>query len=194
MITDEEGAGRNASLFFEFTSRRELLKLLRMFEKTESIPNMTVYSKDFKALKKALKSCFRMIKAAGGLVRNEKDEVLMILRRGFWDLPKGKVERNENYLLAGLREVKEECGLSHLEQPVKLTTTYHVYRINNKPVLKKTVWFEMKNTGSEVLKPQVQEEITQVQWVPTDAIHSYTSNTYGNIRLVLAAAGLIDFH
>jgi ADP-ribose pyrophosphatase YjhB (NUDIX family) len=191
LITDQADAGRDAALYFEFTSRRELLKLLRMFEKTESISSMTVYHSDFKKLKKALKSCFRVIKAAGGLVRNNQGEVLMIFRRGVWDLPKGKLERFENYLLAGLREVKEECGLQQLEHPVLLTTTYHVYRMNNKPVLKKTVWYEMKNNGSEILKPQLQEEITEVRWVPLSEIHQLTNNTFSNIRIVLQAANLI---
>jgi ADP-ribose pyrophosphatase YjhB (NUDIX family) len=191
LITDQADAGRDATLRFEFTSRKELLKLLRMFEKTETISSMTVFSKDIKKLKKALKSCFRVIKAAGGLVRNEQGDILMIYRRGFWDLPKGKLERYENYLLAGLREVKEECGLHHLEHPVLLTTTYHVYRMNNKPVLKKTVWFEMKNTGSEPLRPQHQEEITEARWVPPAEIPNLCANTFENIRKVLQAAELI---
>jgi ADP-ribose pyrophosphatase YjhB (NUDIX family) len=191
VFTNEAGEGRDASLFFEFTSRRELLKLVRMFEKTESIQTMTIYSRDFKQLKKALKSCFRVIKAAGGLVRNGQGDVLMIFRRGVWDLPKGKLEHFENYLLAGLREVKEECGLQQLEHPQWLTATYHVYRLNNKPVLKKTVWFSMLNNGSEMLKPQVQEEIAEVRWVPVSEIPGLVQTTYGNIRLVLQAAKLL---
>ena len=34
--------------------------------------------------------------AAGGWVMNEFNEVLWIFRLGVWDLPKGKVEKNES--------------------------------------------------------------------------------------------------
>src|SRR6267154_620027 len=36
-----------------------------------------------------------LIEAAGGLVQNEKNEWLIIFRRGKWDLPKGKIEGDE---------------------------------------------------------------------------------------------------
>ena len=38
---------------------------------------------------------FTLISAAGGVVRNKKGELLFIYRNGFWDLPKGKIEKNE---------------------------------------------------------------------------------------------------
>ena len=39
-----------------------------------------------------------IIEAAGGMVFNEKNELLMIFRRGFWDLPKGKIDPGETGL------------------------------------------------------------------------------------------------
>src|SRR5688500_11232246 len=36
-----------------------------------------------------------LIKAAGGIVWNRNKELLMIYRRGKWDLPKGKIEEGE---------------------------------------------------------------------------------------------------
>mgnify|MGYP000625090747 CR=1 FL=1 len=55
------------------------------------------------------------IKAAGGLVVNEDGEVLLIKRRGLWDLPKGKVEEGEFMRLAAVREVKEETGIDKVK-------------------------------------------------------------------------------
>ncbi len=43
------------------------------------------------------------VEAAGGLVLNEKGEVLMIFRRGSWDLPKGKIDPNESVETAAIR-------------------------------------------------------------------------------------------
>ena len=53
----------------------------------------------------------RIIKAAGGLVKNGEGQYLFIHRLGKWDLPKGKVEENEKMKEAALREVEEECGI-----------------------------------------------------------------------------------
>ncbi|MEO6915694.1 MAG: NUDIX domain-containing protein, partial [Chitinophagaceae bacterium] len=51
---------------------------------------------DFDALKNAFWKKFKIISAAGGLVLNENDEVLLIYRRGAWDLPKGKQDDPES--------------------------------------------------------------------------------------------------
>ena len=55
-----------------------------------------------------------IIEAAGGLVFNEKNELLMIFRRGFWDLPKGKVDEGETLEQCAVREVQEETGLQNI--------------------------------------------------------------------------------
>ncbi len=39
------------------------------------------------------------------------DEILMIFRRGKWDLPKGKLDKGESLEACALREVEEETGL-----------------------------------------------------------------------------------
>jgi 8-oxo-dGTP pyrophosphatase MutT (NUDIX family) len=52
-----------------------------------------------------------IIKAGGGIVVNEQNEVLLIYRRGKWDLPKGKLDDGETIEECALREVKEETGL-----------------------------------------------------------------------------------
>ena len=43
-----------------------------------------------------LKSNFTTVLAAGGIVWNEYSELLMIFRKGKWDLPKGHVEKDES--------------------------------------------------------------------------------------------------
>src|SRR5690348_7930937 len=40
----------------------------------------------------AFKSYLTIIIAAGGLVQTEKDQFLLIFRKGKWDLPKGKLD------------------------------------------------------------------------------------------------------
>ena len=52
---------------------------------------------------------------AGGVVLNNKDEVLVVKSRdSSWSLPKGHIERGESPLEAALREIKEESGVTSL--------------------------------------------------------------------------------
>src|SRR3546814_13598 len=72
-----------------------------------------------------IKKKFRVIKAAGGLVKNGDGDYLFIFRLGKWDLPKGKVEPGESMKTAAVREVEEECGIRVDYLGQKLSTTYH---------------------------------------------------------------------
>ena len=55
---------------------------------------------------------YKIIEAAGGVVFNEKNEILMIYRLKTWDLPKGKIEKGETPADAAFREVCEETNNS----------------------------------------------------------------------------------
>ena len=57
---------------------------------------------------------FRLIEAAGGLIENANDEYLVIDRRGYIDLPKGKKEAGETNEQNAIREVGEETGLTNV--------------------------------------------------------------------------------
>ena len=52
--------------------------------------------------------------SAGGVVVNQRGNVLWILRNGHWDLPKGKVEIGEKLEEAAVREVIEETGIESI--------------------------------------------------------------------------------
>ena len=69
------------------------------------------YHPDLDELKKAFYKKFTIVVAAGGLVQNEKKEILLIFRRGKWDLPKGKLDKGEKLEVCAIREVEEETGL-----------------------------------------------------------------------------------
>lgn len=84
---------------------------------------------------------FKIIRAAGGLVLNASNEFLFIFRGNRWDLPKGRIEKNESIELTAVREVEEECGIRGLTLKNHLTTTYHIFTQNHKDKLKVTDWF-----------------------------------------------------
>ena len=71
-------------------------------------------------------SKYKIVNAAGGIVFNDT-KLLMIFRNGLWDLPKGKVEPNENLKECAIREVEEETGVKDLTIKGKEIISYHIY-------------------------------------------------------------------
>jgi len=129
------------------------------------------------------RSQFTEIPAAGGLVQNNDGYFLFIRRLGVWDLPKGKVEKNETSENAALREVEEECGLSGLRIIKPLDSTFHIYKspwfpVSKKLVLKETRWFLMNYSGNEIPIPQKEEDIEEVRWVQESELNKVMENTY----------------
>ena len=125
------------------------------------------------------------IEASGGLVYNNKNQILMIFRNSKWDLPKGKLEAGEGIQECAVREVEEECGVRNLQIVNQLQSTYHTYQLNGKAILKCTYWFKMITNFNDELVPQIKEGITKVAWVDINDISEKLKNTYGNIKELL---------
>jgi len=124
---------------------------------------------------------YKLIEAAGGLVYNDTNQLLMIFRNGKWDLPKGKLEVGENIEQCAIREVEEECGISELLIIQQLQETYHTYEINGQKILKRTYWFEIKSSFKGNLLPQTTEGITEAVWVDKENIAEKLKNSFENI-------------
>ncbi|MDO6737817.1 NUDIX hydrolase [Wenyingzhuangia sp. 2_MG-2023] len=130
---------------------------------------------------------FEIRKAAGGVVKNQLDELLWIYRFDKWDLPKGHVENEESNEVAAIREVEEECSVFGLKIERELQTTYHVFKHKNKNVLKVTYWFLMKTEERQPnLAPQLEEGITDVGFKSIAESKKCLENTYGNIKILLS--------
>jgi len=136
-------------------------------------------------LQSLYRSQFTLIPAAGGMVYNDKKEILLIYRKGKWDLPKGKIETHEPTNECAIREVQEETGIKEAQIIEKLATTYHEYILNDKPILKRTEWFLMKSNYGGVFEPQLIEDITEVIWKPLSYSEVQDLETYPLIRYVL---------
>jgi ADP-ribose pyrophosphatase YjhB (NUDIX family) len=142
-----------------------------------------------KVFEKLLEKC-KVIEAAGGLVFNEKKELLLIFRNGKWDLPKGKIEKNETPEEAGVREVEEECGIGKLKITATAAATYHTYFHNEKYVLKKTYWYKMSCADEKTLVPQREEGITEVKWMNEEEVKKAMANTYHSIRDIVSTSAV----
>jgi len=143
-----------------------------------------LFDEDLDMMWKEFGKHFKIIEAAGGIVENETGEILFILRNGIWDLPKGKIEKNESKEEAGLREVEEECGFTLLDLGHFIGTTYHVYDENEVQVLKISYWFSMTSDQKD-LKPQLEEGITALKWAKKEELNFVYNNTYPNISLLI---------
>ena len=124
----------------------------------------------------------KKIIAAGGLVFNDKNELLMIFRRGKWDLPKGKLDEDESIEACAVREVQEETGLS-VELQNFIGLTYHEYfdKYSRQDVRKETHWFKMHAPDAQQLVPQTEEDIEEIEWVDKKDIAEKLNNSYPNI-------------
>jgi 8-oxo-dGTP pyrophosphatase MutT (NUDIX family) len=131
-------------------------------------------------------SKYILIEAAGGVVQNISKQTLMIFRNGKWDLPKGKLEFDENSQECAIREIEEECGVNNLQIVSELQTTYHIYEEKGKSILKRTFWFRMKTNYINKLIPQINEGITKAEWVNKQDIAKRLENSYPNIKDLLS--------
>ena len=132
-----------------------------------------------------------IITAAGGLVQNNEGAFLLIFRRGFWDLPKGKLDAGELIPECAVREVREETGLQTITLESFICMTTHAYFDTwlQKDVLKETHWYAMKASSllPETLIPQTEEDIEKIEWVPVELLHQYLLQTYPTILNVFDA-------
>lgn len=176
-------------ILFEGSAKRNFTQALRHMEKPH-IKGAIIEDTTADALQQALSAMFTPLDAAGGVVYNEDGAILMIYRRGKWDLPKGKLDEGENIDECALREVREETGLQNLTLNEKITDTYHIYVQNQEQILKRTAWYKMQGTIADALLPQKEENILEARWVAAADLAPIVVRTYEAIREVLREVGL----
>lgn len=167
-------------------SSAEMRKVFDEVVAKKSIKEIYFYNENEEQLFAYFSKLFKVIDAAGGLVKNEKKQWLFIFRHERWDLPKGKLEKNEAIADAAIREVEEECGIKGLSIVKQLPASYHVYFIKQQAVLKRTYWFEMNCTDKSPLVPQLEEGITDVKWLAKSDLKKVWDNTYESVRDVMS--------
>lgn len=142
-------------------------------------------------LEKELLWAFYPIHSGGGVVLNETGAVLMIFRRGKWDLPKGKLDEGEDIEQCAVREVTEETGLQNVTLLDKICNTLHIYPMNNKLVLKYTAWYRMSGSVNDALLPQAEEKIEAAKWIKPSDIPALLHNSFETIGDVLKEAKIL---
>lgn len=155
------------TLVVEYLNKtKQILQYIDMLSKSKKVDSVIMHSPNKKVLKKDFLSLMNVVEAGGGLVFNKKNELLVIFRRGSWDLPKGKIEKKEHKRLGALREVMEETGVDNVHINKKVGKTYHLFNHKgNKRSLKLTYWYSMTTDFENQLVPQAEEDIEKAEWV-----------------------------
>ncbi len=190
LILTDRLQGKTPLYLYDYTE----IPLLVSKIKKEDIPRIYLYHPRPAEALEDVKKYFDVIEGAGGVVMNEKDEVLFIFRRNTWDLPKGKMEQGEEAAQTALREVREECGINNLEIERFITDTYHIFREGGRRKMKVTHWFLMKARSSETLEPQTIEGIEKVEWISKEKFEEKTGDlrVYKSIKDLLASVKFFD--
>jgi len=174
------------NLQFKSKKIKKLKELKNLMVEAEIDKPLYLTSKRPEEEFKRLFAKYKFIEAAGGIVQR-KDSFLIIKRKGFWDIPKGKIEKDESIEVACVREIMEECGIDGHEIISPLVNTYHTMKWNGKKALKKTYWFMLSYNGPITTTPQLEEDITEVKWMSREELLSIRGNTFGSINDVLDA-------
>lgn len=156
----------------------------------KKLEEITFRVEDYESVIEDLKKGYTIIKAAGGLILNE-GEVLLIWRLKKWDLPKGKLDKGEKPKEAAVREVEEECNVK-VKAGKKICHTWHTYKQNGKRILKKTYWYRMYCIDDSEMAPQLEENIEDIKWMNEAQLKEALYNSYPSIRQVFRHYYLMD--
>lgn len=167
--------------------KKFLVNIVHQLETSERFEAIIVFDPDLERLWADFQKIYKPITAAGGAVFNAEGKVLLIHRRGSWDLPKGKMDPGETPELTAVREVQEECGLQQITLGQHLLDTWHTYEHKEKKMLKTTHWYLMQTTDHQLI-PQTEEDIEQAVWADLDEFLASQNEVYGNISDVLKKA------
>lgn len=155
--------------------------LLDIYNELEKSNGLIVEDLGHKAWRRFVNE-HKYVEAAGGIVKNPVDCTLLILRNGFWDLPKGKAEKGEEIDETAIREVEEETGIRRLEIVQELPSTWHTYTMDSRLELKRTYWFEMKSDFIGELIPQQEEGITQSIWCTEQEVRDRLTRMFRSVQ------------
>lgn len=163
-------------------------RMIGLLEDADSRPllSVTMQCLDKDAVETRIKGLYKVVKAGGGVVMSG-GRLLLIFRRGVWDLPKGKLDDGESSKDGAVREVEEETG-AVVSLGDKICTTYHTYTLNGNRILKRTKWYRMNLVDATNLAPQAEENIEKVVFMEPKQAQIALANSFSSIRHVVEQA------
>lgn len=171
---------RRTTIFIDEFSTHAVKTIIEEMENPEINAGVFLH-KEEEAVLEAIKEHLTVVQAAGGLVHVHGEQVLLIYRRGKWDLPKGKLDEGEDLVTCAAREVAEETGVGGLRTEELLMVSYHTYHERDQFILKETYWYLMAADTPQPFIPQEDEDIEKCEWVKIENLGPYLDNTYPTI-------------
>lgn len=107
--------------------------------------------------------------SAGGVVFYQDRVLLLRKKRGYWVLPKGRIEAGEDVRTAALREVREESGVQAaiIKYVGEINYTYKNQWTDYEWVVKRVSWYLM-TTQSHHCRPQAEEGFSSARFLSGD--------------------------
>jgi len=111
----------------------------------------------------------KIVKAAGGILMNEKGQVALIKmsKHNAWGFPKGRIEENEDELATAQREIYEETGINKLDL-IKKIGNYQRPAADGRPIIVDTAVFLFRTNQSR-LNP-IENDISKALWVDKEKV------------------------
>lgn len=135
-------------------------------------------------------------KSAGGVVIMQQDQewLVLLMKVGNYRMfPKGNIEDGESFIETAEREIEEETGVKNLHYVMPLPDVN--YQIKRTVRMDKTVhFFLFLSFTPQELKPQTQEHIDEVFWLPLEEAISTISYPESYKILLLKAKEWIEHH
>ncbi len=171
---------KQKKIFFE--EKFAFDKAIDMFLNQKKHVDLYCLKENKAELFKKLKEHFCYRKTAGGIVYNTDGKILIMLRLGHYDFPKGHIEESETPIQAAVREVKEETAIDNIIVKKHIGNSYHIYVAQQTVYLKENVWFSMLSENQTNLKPQTEEGIEDLFWLDKDEIREKIDEFYPSLQ------------
>lgn len=185
-ISSRPDQRQNYCLLHKYHDQKDLSDQISAFLSNENIKCLDIYSEDMGSLWDVFKEQFHFLEASGGIVKDRMGRLLLIKRYKRWDAPKGHFEPCETPELCARREINEECGIVCGNTIAELSPTYHIYKFKKEYYLKKTYWFLFDYSGKGKTTPQLEEGITQADWIDRDSVDKIMKDMWYSVKDVLS--------
>ncbi len=155
------------TLIIDFTGEvSKLMKYVYLLRKGEGgYRRVIVVSDTISKVNRQFLKLFKKIRAAGGLVVNDKEELLFIYKNQRWRLPKGKIKKKESKKDAALREVSEEANVRDLKIVKKLGVTNTLKQSEGGRWTVKICHWYLMTAPIQKLAPRQEEGIEKAFWM-----------------------------
>lgn len=133
--------------------------------------------------------------SSGAVIVRKKAKIWHVLlirdMKGMLTFPKGFVEKKESIIQAARREAHEETGITALRYKATLPPISYIYTRDGKSIHKTVYYALFSYTGNRQLVPQIEEGISEIQWMSISKACANIGYPKSNIPIIDAVMNLL---